>query len=86
MIAKNLVLSILKSNPNDRPTLEEILNHRWFQQTKIIKPLLENNLHTEKDLLVYHLMGNFNEDIIPLTVLLKLKSWLKALSLPGACR
>ena len=72
-IAKNLVSSILKSNPNERPTLEEILNHKWFQQTKIMKPLLENNLHTEKDLFVYHLMGNFNEDInLKLNTLLKI--------------
>lgn len=72
-IAKNLVLSILKLNPKERPSLEEILNHKWFQQTKIIKPLLENNLHTEKDLFIYHLMGNFNEDINgKLNILLKI--------------
>ena len=72
-IAKNLVLSILKLNPKERPSLEEILNHKWFQQTKIIKPLLENNLHTEKDLFVYHLMGTFNEDInTKLNTLLKI--------------
>ena len=72
-IAKNLVSSIVKSNPNERPTLEEILKHKWFQQTKIMKPLLENNLHTEKDLFVYHLMGNFNEDInLKLNTLLKI--------------
>ena len=72
-IAKNLVLSILKLNPKERPSLEEILNHKWFQQTKIIKPLLENTLHTEKDLFVYHLMGSFNEEINKkLNVILKI--------------
>ena len=72
-IAKNLVLSILKLNPKERPSLQEILNHKWFQQTKIIKPLLENTLHTEKDLFVYHLMGSFNEEINKkLNVILKI--------------
>ena len=63
-LAKNLIGKILKLNPLDRPSLQEILEHQWFQQTKIIKPLLENNLNTTKDLLAYHMLSEVNEDIL----------------------
>ena len=63
-LAKNLIGKILKLNPLDRPTLQEILDHQWFKQTKIIKPLLENKLNTPKDLLVYHMLSEPNEEIL----------------------
>ena len=63
-LAKNLIGKILKLNPLDRPSLQEILEHQWFQQTKIIKPLLENNLNTTKDLLAYHMLSEVNESIL----------------------
>ena len=63
-LAKNLIGKILKLNPLDRPSLQEILDHQWFQQTKIIKPLLENNLNTTKDLLAYHMLSEVNESIL----------------------
>ena len=44
-LAKNLIGKILKLNPLDRPSLQEVLDHQWFKQTKIIKPLLENKLN-----------------------------------------
>ena len=49
-LAKNLISRILKLNPLDRPSFDEILNHQWFKQTKMIKPLLENKMKTQKDL------------------------------------
>ena len=63
-LAKNLIGKILKLNPLDRPSLQEILDHQWFKQTKIIKPLLENNLNTTKDLLAYHMLSEVNESIL----------------------
>ncbi len=63
-LAKNLIGKILKLNPLDRPSLQEILDHQWFQQTKIIKPLLENNLNTTKDLLTYHMLSEVNEGVL----------------------
>ena len=63
-LAKNLIGKILKLNPLDRPSLQEILDHQWFKQTKIIKPLLENNLNTQKDLLVYHMLTEANDEIL----------------------
>ena len=63
-LAKNLIGKILKLNPLDRPTLQEILDHQWFKQTKIIKPLLENKFNSTKDLLVYHMLSEPNEEIL----------------------
>ena len=63
-LAKNLIGKILKLNPLDRPSLQEILDHQWFKTTKIIKPLLENKLNTTKDLLAYHMLSEPNEEIL----------------------
>ena len=54
----------MKLNPLDRPSLEEFLDHQWFKQTKIIKPLLENKLNNMKDLLAYHKLTEPNEEIL----------------------
>ena len=63
-LAKNLITKILKLDIKERPSLQEILDHQWFKQTKIIKPLLENNLNSQKDLLSYHLLSGANEEIL----------------------
>ena len=63
-LAKNLIGKILKLNPLDRPSLQEILDHQWFKQTKIIKPLLENKLITTKDLLVFHMLNEPSEPVL----------------------
>ncbi len=63
-LAKNLISRILKLNPVDRPTFDEILNHQWFKQTKIIKPLLENKMTTLKDLLAFHMLNGCNDETL----------------------
>ena len=63
-LAKNLIGKILKLNPLDRPSLQEILDHQWFKNTKIIKPLLENKLNSPKDLLAFHMLSEPNEEIL----------------------
>ena len=63
-LAKNLIGKILKLNPLDRPSLQEVLDHQWFKQTKIIKPLLENKLNSTKDLLVYHMLSEPDEEVL----------------------
>ena len=73
-LAKNLIGKILKLNPVDRPSLQEILDHQWFKTTKMIKPLLENKLNTTKDLLVYHLLSEQTDEILNrINLLLNLK-------------
>ena len=63
-LAKNLISKILKLNPVDRPSFEEILDHQWFKQTKMIKPLLENKMKSIKDLLAFHMLNGVNDDIL----------------------
>ena len=62
-LAKNLISKILKLNPKERLSLEDILNHQWFQNTKILKPLLQNTLLTEKDLLIYHMINDVTDKV-----------------------
>ena len=63
-LAKNLISRILKLNPIERPSFDEILNHQWFKQTKMIKPLLENKMKTNKDLLAFHMLNGCNDEIL----------------------
>jgi aurora kinase len=63
-LAKNLISKILKLNPVDRPTFDEILNHQWFKQIKMIKPLLENKMKTTKDLLAFHMLNGCNDETL----------------------
>ena len=63
-LAKNLIGKILKLNPLDRPSLQEILDHQWFKQTKMIKPLLENKLNTKKDLLAFHMLNEPTDEVL----------------------
>jgi serine/threonine protein kinase len=41
ILAKNLISKILKLKPAERPSLDEILDHPWFKETPIIKPVLK---------------------------------------------
>ena len=63
-LAKNLISRILKLNPLDRPSLQEILDHQWFKQIKMLRPLLENKLNSNKDLLIYHMLSGANDEIL----------------------
>ncbi len=63
-LAKNLISKILKLNPIDRPSFDEILDHQWFKQTKMIKPLLENKMKSTKDLLAFHMLNGCNDEIL----------------------
>jgi serine/threonine protein kinase len=39
-LAKNLVSKILKLKPSERPSLDEILAHPWFESIPIVRPIL----------------------------------------------
>ena len=55
-LAKNLVSKILKVNPEERPSLDEILKHSWFNHTPMLRPLLVNKLTNERKILESHLV------------------------------
>ena len=56
-LAKNLVLKILKVNPEERPSLDEILKHSWFAHNPMMRPLLINKFTNERKILESHLVN-----------------------------
>ena len=57
-LAKNLVTKILKANPEERPSLDEILKHSWFNHNPMMRPLLVNKLTDERKILESHLINS----------------------------
>ena len=56
-LAKNLVTKILKANPEERPSLDEILKHSWFNHNPMMRPLLVNKLTDERKIMESHLIN-----------------------------
>ena len=56
-LAKNLVSKILKINPEEILSLDEILKHSWFHHNPMIRPLLINKLTNERRILESHLIN-----------------------------
>ena len=56
-LAKNLVTKILKLNPKERPSLDEILKHSWFTHNPPIRPALVNKLTNERKIIESHLIN-----------------------------
>jgi len=56
-IAKNLVNKILRLDPKERITLQEIINHPWFEKNPPLRPVLTNYLTDEKEILESHLIN-----------------------------
>ena len=62
-IAKNLVNKILKLDPKERITLQDIINHPWFEKNPPLRPVLTNYLTDEKDILESHLINVSPESV-----------------------
>ena len=56
-LAKNLVSKILKLNPKERLSIEEISSHAWFEKNPPLRPVLTNYLTDEKEILESHLIN-----------------------------
>jgi serine/threonine protein kinase len=56
-LAKNLVSKILKINPKERISLEEIINHTWFEKNPELKPVMKLQNKDEKEKLESHLIN-----------------------------
>ena len=65
-LAKDLVSKILCINPNERLSLEEILNHQWFRDTPSLRPFINNTNYTGgQNILQLNLIkshNNFNKN------------------------
>ena len=62
-LAKNLITKILKLNPSERLSLEEILDHSWFTQNPPLRHVLTDYLTNEKDILKSHLIIEKPENV-----------------------
>jgi serine/threonine protein kinase len=56
-LAKNLISKILKQNPKERVSLDEILQHAWFEKNPLLKPLLPEVKMDDKSMLESHLLN-----------------------------
>ncbi|MCQ2816907.1 MAG: protein kinase [archaeon] len=61
--AKDLITKILKLNPAERLPFDKILQHKWFQTNKELFPLLQNDYHNLKDLLMFHMLNKVTPDV-----------------------
>ena len=66
-LAKNLISKILRLNPKERISLEEIKNHAWFNRNSPFRPMLQIKTRSSQEMLEYHLingsMDNFKGDL-----------------------
>ena len=53
-LAKNLIIKILKQNPKERPSLDEILSQPWFEKYPPILPVMTPSEMTYKEFLILH--------------------------------
>jgi serine/threonine protein kinase len=62
-LAKNLISKILKVNPKERISLDEIINHAWFEKNPETKPVLKAPIKDEKAKLESHLINVLPENV-----------------------
>jgi serine/threonine protein kinase len=53
-LAKNLIIKILKKNPKERPSLDEILTQPWFEKYKPILPVMVPSKISLEEYLLQH--------------------------------
>jgi serine/threonine protein kinase len=61
ILAKNLISKILKLKPTERPSLDDILEHPWFKETPLLRPLLQVENYNPEVKLRSHLL-NYSQD------------------------
>ena len=61
-LAKDLVGRILKLNPKERLSLDQMMNHQWFRDTPLLKPLLNPIIYDERQKLESHLIQSIPEN------------------------
>jgi serine/threonine protein kinase len=62
LMAKNLISKILKVKPSERLTLTEIMDHPWFKETPLIRPLLSYEVYDPMFKLKSHMISLIPEE------------------------
>ncbi len=62
ILAKNLISKVLKLRPAERPSLDDILEHPWFKETPLLRPLLLVESYNPESKLRSHFLNNTQED------------------------
>ena len=62
ILAKDLIKKILCIDPDERLSLDEIINHQWFRDTPSLRPFLNNMNYADKSKLKIHLLESNSEN------------------------
>lgn len=63
IIAKDLVSKILRLKPSERISLDDMLNHPWFRDTPILRPILSHEVYDPEKKLRSHLINVLPEEL-----------------------
>ena len=62
-LAKNLIIKILKQNPKERPSLDEILTQPWFEKYPAIQPVLTPSKINYEEYLMQHTISSKKKEV-----------------------
>ena len=62
-LAKDLIIKILKEKPEERLSIDEILDHQWFKNNPPFKPTLDLYDYNDEQKLYLHLIHSIPENI-----------------------